>query len=99
MSPWAVGSQSLRDLLRTRDTWAPAHVEVRAGTEPPHESLRVSGPALSRWIEALIEPRPAGSSGPRVSALLDLLADLEGVSVDVWYEEDAIRIGSLARFD
>lgn len=84
------------NLLRTRKTWVPVRPDVGAGTRPPHESIRVSGSTLSDWIESVVEP---GDRRGSASPWLDLLDGLEGVSVDVWYEDEAIRVASEVRFD
>jgi len=81
-------------LLRTRPTWVTTRLEAATGSAPPHESIRVSGPTLSGWLEAVAGPGESGGS-----AWLDLLESLDGISVDVWYETDAVRIASEIRFD
>jgi len=87
-------------LMQTRDSWAPAEIAVAKSDLTPHESLRMSGPALSRWIDRLIDFRFASEpKDPVTSALTGLIADLGGISIDVWYEEDTIRIAGQVRFE
>ncbi len=77
---------------------------LRLGPRPALEHVRVDGPALSRWIEALMEQgivgtRESGHVFPIAPAVADLLAGTGEISVDVWYERDAVRVQGRIRFN
>jgi hypothetical protein len=101
-------------LLKTKEAWlrapdvaspAPAALRASAGerghpvASPVREHTRVVGPAMARWIEALLESASSGSGPPVLSAAAGLLTEIGTISMDVWYEEDAVRIRARVRFD
>lgn len=102
------------ELLSTKGSWAPTRVmpdnavgaleewsgeEIGPAGQFPHESIRVQGSALSRWVHAVVDPDAQGPAGHLAPALACMLADLESISGDVWYQEDAVRIHGRVRFD
>jgi hypothetical protein len=96
------GEPALRaglNLLQSRDVWKRATGEdAGAVSRSRLEHVRLLGPAMARWIEAR-----AGSWGPAhvrhlASAMTGLLAESHRISMDVWYEEDAVRIRGRIRF-
>jgi hypothetical protein len=86
--------------MQTRESWAPAEVAFAKSDLTPHESLRIPGPALSRWFDTLVGFESASDrENPVTAALTGLVADLGGISIDVWFQEDTIRIASQVRFE
>lgn len=85
------------DILATRDVWKVPGTVGESGT-PPHGSLMVDGHALARLAASILVSEDAVREYGRGEALIELIAGIEDVSADMWYEGDRIRIRSTVRF-
>jgi hypothetical protein len=95
------GEQALRAglrLLETKDTWRVAPHEPGLAT-PAHESLRVRGEALAPLVDAVIGGWVPERGRGLAAAMRELVADLDRASLDVWYEDDAVRLRSRIEFE
>jgi hypothetical protein len=90
----ATGADALRTglrILEMRSTW-----KAPSEDPGPHGSIRVDGAMLAHLVGSLAE---AGDrEDPMVRAVIELLGELESASMDLWYEEGAIRMRSRVRF-
>ena len=101
-------------LLGAKDAWRRAPAEADLAPDPlrasmeehaqsvpryTHEHIRVVGPAIARWIEVLADSEGSGREHPLASALTGLLDEMGSIEVDIWYEEETVRIRSQIRFD
>jgi hypothetical protein len=82
---------SARKLLRTRNSWQPALPAVPRTGQFANESIRISGPALARWVQMLESTQD--HPGPH-----ELLHSLDHIALDVWYAEDAVQISGQVQF-
>jgi hypothetical protein len=96
------GEPALRaglNLLQSRGEWKAAPGEGTGAVSGPRlEHVRIIGPAMARWIEGRAGSAGLASVRDIASAVSGLLAQTHGISMDVWYKEDAVRIRGRIRF-
>jgi hypothetical protein len=83
-------------LLREMQTWKSR--AAFGGTAIPNESAVISGPELAALISTIVPPNATGPGSDLSMALAELLADLDIVTVDAWYETDVVRLHGSVRF-